>query len=296
MIYDKVQHFDLVFSEYQEVGSNNIGFTREYMQRVNQQLREANNGKPVIRANNLKEFGIGVLGFIASLILAFVLTIVLPCGKHLVFHMGAAFLCGFLGFVKIKGSNSYNKIDFCKDKTADIIAGSLLIAEAAAILIMWFNLPFATDWECSYFMAGVFLIVMGVYNATGLIMHLTRGIRIYTEKVEAECIGYVRKRKVSSDSYNHKHINWYHSPVFRYFTDGHEMTAFYDTLSRGIDSNVAKGPVTISINRNDPGAIMNPSTKGMIGSLIIIAALLLIGVFFVYAVLHGGVRGSSIGI
>ena len=50
MIYDKVQHFDLVFSEYQEVGSNNIDFTREYMQRVNQQLREANNGKPVIRA------------------------------------------------------------------------------------------------------------------------------------------------------------------------------------------------------------------------------------------------------
>ena len=295
MIYDKVKHCDLVYSENQEVGFYNSDFTREYMLRRSEQVREANNGKPVVMVNNLKEFGIGALGLIISLILAFVLTLVLPCGRHLIFHMGAAFLCGYIGFVKIKSNSSYDRFIYIKDTLAETIAGILLITEAVAILVMWFNLPFATDWECSYFMAGIFLLVMAVYKAVGLVMFHTRGIRIYTREIEAECIGYVRKRTESSDADNHTHIRWYHSPVFKYMIDGQQMIAFYDTLTSGIDSKIARGPVTIRVNKNDPGSIMNPSLRGTFGSIVLIAVFLLIGAFFVYGVLHGGVHGSSIG-
>ena len=77
--------------------------------------------------------------------------------------------------------------------------------------------------------------------------------------------------------------------------DGQQMIAFYDTLARGIDSKVERGPVTIRVNKDNPGSIMNPSLRGTIGSIILIAVFLLIGAFFVYGVLHGGVHGSSIG-
>ena len=215
MIYDKVQHCDLVYSENQEVGRYNSDFTREYMLRRSEQVREANNGKPVVLVNNFKEFGIGALGLIISLIIAFVLTRVLPCGRHLVFHMGVAFLCGYIGLMKIRSNKSYDKFSYTKDKLAETIAGVLLIVEAIAILVMWFNLPFATDWECSYFMAGIFLFVMAAYKAVRLVFFLTRSIRIYTREIEAECIGYVRLRTESTDSDNHTHIHWHHSPVFK---------------------------------------------------------------------------------
>lgn len=296
MIYDKVQHCDLVYSENQEVGRYNSDFTREYMLRRSEQVREANNGKPVVMVNNLKEFGIGALGLIISLIIAFVLARVLPCGRHLVFHMGAAFLCGYIGLMKIRSNKSYDKFSYTKDKLAETIAGVLLIVEAIAILVMWFNLPFATDWECSFFMAGIFLLVMAAYKAVRLVLFLTRSIRIYTREIEAECIGYVRLRTESTDSDSHTHILWYHSPVFKYMIDGQQMIAFYDTLAAGIDSKIARGPVTIRVNKDNPGSIMNPSLRGTFSSIILIAVFLLIGAFFVYGVLHGGVHGSSIGI
>ena len=295
MIYDKVQHCDLVYSENQEVGRYNSDFTREYMLRRSEQVREANNGKPVVMVNNLKEFGIGALGLIISLIIAGALMFVLPCGKHIIFHTGAAFLCGYIGFVKLTSSKSYDKYNYLKDRLAETVLGIILITEAVAILVMWFNLPFATDWECSYFMAGIFLLVMAVYRAVDLGMFLTRGIRIYTREVDAECIGYVRKRTESTDNDNHTHIHWHHSPVFKYMIDGQQLIAFYDTLVSGIDSKVARGPVTIRVNKDNPGSIMNPSLRGTFGSIVLIAVFLLIGAFFVCGVLRGGVHGSSIG-
>ena len=62
-----------------------------------------------------------------------------------------------------------------------------------------------------------------------------------------------------------------------------------------IDSKIARGPVTIRVNKDNPGSIMNPSLRGTFGSVVLIAVFLLIGAFFVYGVLHGGVHGSSIG-
>ena len=295
MIYDKVRHCDLVYSELQKVGYGNIDFTREYMYRYNEQVREANDGKPVVRVNNLKEFGIGALGFIAALALAYVLTLVLPCGKHLIFHMGAAYLCGCIGFFKITSSKTFASNIYIKDPLSETVSGIILMAEAVAILVMWFNLPFATDWECSYFIAGTFMLVMSARKVIDLVMFCTQGLRIYTRSVDAECIGYVRKRTESTDSDNHTHIHWYHSPVFKYRIDGRDMIAFYDSLSSGIDSKIPLGHTTIRVNKDEPGSIMNPTRKGLAGSVILIIILSAIGAFLIAGVLSGGVDGSSIG-
>ena len=73
------------------------------------------------------------------------------------------------------------------------------------------------------------------------------------------------------------------------------MTAFYDSLSSGIDSKVPLGHVTIRVNKDDDGSIMNPTRKGLAGSVILIIILSAIGAFLIAGVLHGGVHGSSIG-
>ncbi len=294
MIYDKIKHCDLVYNELQTVGAYNQAFTREYYAKYSEQVREANNGKPVVSVNNFKEFGIGALGLILALLAGLVLSLLLPCGKHLIFHTGAAFLCAYVGLILITSSKSFEPNNWYKDRTEGKVLGSILIAEAAALLIMWFNLPFATDWECSFFMAGTFMIVMGIYRIVSIVMYLTRDSRIYTRTTEAECIGYVRKRSISNDANNHTRVRWYHSPVFRYMIDGREMIAFYDSLSSGADSNIPLGPVTISVNKNDPGSIMNPTKRGLVGSIILIIILLAIGAYLIAGVLRGGVHGSSI--
>ena len=296
MIYDKIKHCDLVYNELQTVGAYNQAFTREYYAKYSEQVRNANNGKAVVSVNNFKEFGIGALVLLLSLIAGLVLSLIIPCGRHLVFHMGAAALCGYIGYVMITSSKSFSPNTWYKDRTEGKVLGSILIAEAAAILIMWFNLPFATDWECSYFMAGTFLIVMSIYKIAGIVLYLTRGSRIYTRNTQAECIGYVRKRSISNDADNHTHIRWYHSPVFKYMIDGREMIAFYDSLSSGIDSKIPLGHTTIRVNKDDPGSIMNPTRKGLAGSVILIIILSAIGVFLIAGVLSGGVDGSSISI
>lgn|GEM_PF-1733145 len=294
MVYDKIRHCDLVYSEVQEVGYNNWGYAREHQQRYIEQIRTANDGKPFIRVNNLKEFGIGALGLFISVVTALALCLILPCGKHLVFHMGAAFVCGYVGLVKFTSKKTYEDRVFYKDELAEKIAGIIMMAEAVTILVMWFNLPFATDWECSFFMAGIFLLVMGIYKTSGLVMFFTGSSRIYTRSVEAECIGYVRKRSRVSDSDGHDRTVWYNSPVFKYYIDGREMIAFYESLSKGIDSKLPRGPVTIRVNKDDNGSIMNPSKRGVAGSVIGILILLALGAFLVYSVLNGHVHGSSI--
>jgi len=208
--------------------------------------------------------------------------------------MGAAFVCGYVGLVKFTSKKTYEDRVFYKDELAEKIAGIIMMAEAVTILVMWFNLPFATDWECSFFMAGIFLLVMGIYKTSGLVMFFTGSSRIYTRSVEAECIGYVRKRSRVSDSDGHDRTVWYNSPVFKYYIDGREMIAFYESLSKGIDSKLPRGPVTIRVNKDDNGSIMNPSKRGVAGSVIGILILLALGAFLVYSVLNGHVHGSSI--
>jgi hypothetical protein len=293
MIYNEKEHYDLVFNEIQELPRFGSGFEREYQMKYYEQLIAVNNGKPVVRVNHLMGFAIGALGLLITVLVSAGLKIALPCGKHIIFHMAAAWLCTFIGFMMVSSSMK-QKNNFYKDTLADTIMGIILMAEGIALPIMWFNLPFETDWECSYFMAGTFFLAMALFTVVGLVMYLTRAIRIYTRTVDAECIGYVRKRTYTTDADNHSRTVWYHSPVFRYNLDGREVIAFYDTLARGISSMIPMGPCTIRVNKNDAGSIMDPKYRGIISTVIGITFLILIGIFLIHGVLNGHVSGSGI--
>lgn len=293
MIYDNKKHYDLVFNEIQELPRFGSGFEREYLLKKHEQLMAVANGKPVVRVNNLKEFGIGALGLLITVLVSVGLKVALPCGKHIIFHMIAAWLCTYIGFLMI-ASNMTQKNNYYKDRLADTIEGIILMIEGIALPVMWFNLPFETDWECSYFMAGTFFFAMALFTVVGLVMYLTRAIRIYTRTVDAECIGYVRRRTESVDSDNNTRVRWHHSPVFKYFIDGREVIAFFDQLAPGISSWIPMGPCIIRVNKNDSGSIMDPRYRGIISTVIGITILTLIGIFLVHGVLNGHVSGSSI--
>ena len=289
MIYDEKKHYDLVFSENQTPGFFS-SFPFEYSRRVHEQLMEVSEGKPVIKSNYLPEAGIGMLVLIASVMTGLALHIFLPCGKSVIFHIAAASVIAFAGLLSLISNKPSSRYQFYIDRTARRLTGILLLIEAVLIPVMWLNLPFETDWECNYFMGGVFCVVMGLYNVVSLLMFFTRRSRIYTVSVEADCIGYVRV----NNSNGQKRSHWYHSPVFSYYLDGREIIAFCDTLTRGIDAKIPLGPYMINVNRDDAGSVMNPSLKGVISKVIITAILLYLGISLIIGVLNGGVEGTSI--
>ena len=292
MIYDENKHFDLVFNTIQRVGYGS-GFSMEYERKRSEQVLRASGGKAIVSVNNLKAFGLSALGFVIALFIGAVLSFLLPCGRIFIIHMAAAYLCFNVGFLMIKSDKKQSGTYF-KDQLSCTVRGVILILEGIALLVMWFNLPFETDAECSYFMAGTLLLTIALCIVISFIMHLTRGARIYTRSVDAECIGYVRKKTITSDADNHTQTRWYHSPVFKYFLDGREVIAFYDTLTRGINAKIPLGPCTIKVNKDDSGSVMNPSIQGIVSTIIIIAILVFMGYFFVAGVLSGGVSGTSI--
>ena len=292
MIYNEKEHFDLVFNEIQNLGYFS-GFDAEYQRKRYEQLMAVSGGKPLISVNNLKLFGLSALGLLIALFAGAVLSFILPCGKIFILHLAIAYICVCSGFIMIT-ENTTQENTFYKDQLSCNIRGILLIIEGIALVAMWFNLPFATDAECSFFMAGTLFLTITLCMLISMIMHLTRGLRIYTRTVEAECIGYLRKKSISTDADNHTKTRWYHSPVFKYLIDGREVVAFYDSLVLGIDAKIPMGPCTIKVNKDDAGSVMNPSIRGIISTLIIIAILLFFSFFFIVGVLTGGVHGTSI--
>lgn len=291
MIYDEKKHYELVFSENQTVGFS-PRFAQEYNIKRNEQAYAAANGKPNVVVNNLKEFGLSCLLLFIAFVTGCALRFLLPCGNSVIFHMVASAALVIAGIVRIKTLTKYPHLGF-KDALSDYICGTLFIAEALAVLVMWFNLPFATDWECNFFMAGTFFIVIGLVFIIDLVMRFTLKSRLYTVEVDAACIGYVRRKSVSHAE-DTTRIRWYNSPVFRYNAGGRDIVAFYDTLSRGIDSKIPMGPCTIHVNKDNQGAVYNPSKSGVVSSVILGAVLLLVGVMLIKGVLAGGVDGSSI--
>lgn len=292
MIYDEKMHYNLVFNEIQTLGYSS-GFSAEYERKKSEQAYAVTNGKPVFIINNFKELGLSCLLIAVAFIIGIALHLILPCGKSVIFHMVAA--AGFIiaGLVTIKSNTKYTHLAF-KDALSDKICGTLYLIEAAAIVVMWFNLPFKTDWECNFFIAGTAFLVTGLVCLIAFIMLITKRSRLYTRSVDAACIGYVRKKTVTHDDDGFSHTRWYHSPVFRYSVGGREIIAFYDTLSRGIDAKIPMGPCTISINENEHGAVYNPSKAGNATYIVIGLVLLLIALFLIFGVLGGHVEGTSI--
>lgn len=292
MIYDEKKHYNLVFNEIQNLGyfSN---FSIEYYRKRSEQAYAASNGKPIVKVNNLKEFGLACLLIAIAFAVGCALCFFLPCGKSVIFHMVAAAAFFIAGIVSIKSNTKYTHLNF-KDPLSDNICGALLLAEAVVITAMWFNLPFETDWECNFFIAGTGFVAVGLVLLVSFVMLITKRSRLYTRSVDATCIGYVRTKTVSNDPNHGNHNRWYNSPVFRYNAGGREIVAFYDTLSFGIDAQVPLGPCTININEENPGAVHNPSMRGKLQYLVWGLILIAIGFILFSSVLNGNVDGSSL--
>ena len=101
---------------------------------------------------------------------------------------------------------------------------------------------------------------------------------IYTEEIDAKCIGYIRMVDSQSDSDGGPPMTYmYISPVFEYSYEGQRIEAVYDTLQVGDCSDIELGSFTrIKINPKHPEDIMGPQVTASSRFV----ALLIFGLIF----------------
>ncbi len=105
---------------------------------------------------------------------------------------------------------------------------------------------------------GVTLTGIGIMLFVKLVLRLTVRQRVYSEAVDAECIGYARY--FESDSGENAFPDSgtpMVSPVFTYRYGGVVYTGCYDGFEISKDCYVALGPVKINISPEHPEAIYN---------------------------------------
>lgn len=107
---------------------------------------------------------------------------------------------------------------------------------------------------------GVTLTGIGIMLIAKVILRFTVKKRIYSETVDAECIGYARcfESGGSSEGTTNCDIPCV-SPVFTYHYEGVAYTCCYDGFTTSKDSNVPLGPAKINISPEHPESIYNPT-------------------------------------
>ena len=99
---------------------------------------------------------------------------------------------------------------------------------------------------------------IGIALFVKLYLRLTAIKRVYSETVEAECIGYARFFDVDSgENTMPKSGTPCVSPVFTYQYKGNQYTSCFDGFELSRDCSVALGPAKIEISPEDPESVFN---------------------------------------
>ena len=153
-----------------------------------------------------------------------------------------------------------------------IASGAILIA-----LLIFFRDRFSS----SVFFILLFIVSFGIAGLTMLLSSVVRafaGKLIYTQDVEAACVGFVRTMmSEQSDSSSRGNTYICTSPLFNYSYEGNQYTAVYDDFVIGRDSTIALDQkVTIRIDPKHPENIKSPEENKPAG----IAFLIILGLAF----------------
>lgn len=207
-----------------------------------------------------------VLGFILAVALfggIFATVLCLPVKKYdlipwivggVFFLFGAAWIFG----ATVKENGGFGESVLCQR-----IEGLICILGAAGLLAV--NFAFPRDVMMSFVLAifceisfVLFLVMtvatIGYYNAKN---------SIYTEEVQARCIGYVRTYEAvnAADGLGCDYIP-YNSPVFEYFYGGDKYQSIYDLLDEGVNGKIELDSTNvIRINPEVPARVLGDNKK-----------------------------------
>ena len=181
------------------------------------------------------------------------------------------------------------------DRLPGILNAFMLIALGITLPVLFFGvLPYEDEGQSMYFVLGTFLSGIGAILFINVLLVLTEKIRIYRNKTEGRCIGYVRTIVKEQRNGLFSSIV-YTSPLFELDINGEKFAAFYDHLTEGRNSSTAIGEtVTLHVSSKDPGYIMAPVCRRVIWKFAGAAVLIAIGVFLIISVLNGHVEGSAL--
>lgn len=183
-----------------------------------------------------------------------------------------------------KGYTHYEGNSASSSKTAGYMMG--IIGLAAAIPLLFTGM-LGTE-KALALMAVVLFAVVGVLMLIGYFKSLGLKSRKYTQEVSAECVGYVRNielRTTQKDGMTNTFYFISTSPIFEYEYQGKSYKGVYDRRIDGADADVDVGPLTISIDPDNPEDIYRQSkkvkTQGLLIAVVcIVVAIAMAVVFF----------------
>ena len=232
------------FKAYQQECINNPGIMFKNL------MRDAD-GVP---SNAKTAFGaITSIAFIVCIIAA---TLCIPIKKYeyIPWIIGALMLVlGILPFVAL---NPKKASGFAVSTLCQRIGGAVSLLGAAGLITVHFLYP--KDNMTLYLFALLCEIAAVLFLAmlVQTIGYVKAPKTVYSEEVNATCIGYVRTY-ISNGS--HDAIPMFlpvHSPVFEYYYGGTKYQAYYDLLQNGKDGKIPVGSETkIRINPASPGRV-----------------------------------------
>lgn len=167
------------------------------------------------------------------------------------------------------------KNNMVADTAYNRFVGLLLALTPSLAFLLWFvilrNMSFG---DKVFIVIGEVVMGIGILLIGWPIFQLTAKRRVYTEEVNATCIGYARYIDYSNDEGGHSTPNPKVSPVFEYYYGGEHYVSCYDLggFTDSTDSDVPMGPAVINISPKYPDGVCNPVITGT-------AIKIIIGVF-----------------
>ena len=173
-----------------------------------------------------------------------------------------------------------NAADIANLAVTYIIIGTVIILP----LLLWF--VFLKGMEANpkiFTTVGITLAGIGVLLFVKLILRLTVKQRVYSETVDAECIGYARFFESEGGEHSGPGGLPMVSPVFTYRYEGSLYTCCYDGFEVSKDCSVDMGTLKIDICPKHPESVYNSRAQQKDLIILFAVVFLLAGIGFTFA-------------
>ena len=148
------------------------------------------------------------------------------------------------------------------------IGGAVSLLGAAGLIAVHFLYPRDNMTRYVLALACEIAIVLFLAMLIKTIGYVTAPKTVYSEEVNATCIGYVRTYDSNGDHDQMPVFLPVHSPVFEYHYNGVKYQAYYDLFQNGKDGKILVGSETkIRIDPNSPGRVYGDNKNLLSGPL-----------------------------
>ena len=240
----------------------------------------------------------------SGLIIAVMLIVIAGMG-FIIFtknYLALGYLCSGLAaaagmMLLIKGGRNDDEHAFSKNNRLNGLFIFLMGVFVLAVLLN--RSEFGSVMLIATITGGIFVLA-GLWVAISGLLTILSSKTVYTEKVEAECTGYVRKvvrERTSSTTGDMNHRKYitkiYTSPLFDYNYDGYRVEGIYDDMIPKKDSDIDLGSTSmIKIDPRRPEMIYNGKGRNGIALVIFSLPFIVVGAILLFMCINGKITGS----